>query len=276
MSTSDWGDWLPRAVAAAAPDGVALWYLGCNGFVLKNAEGDTVFIDPYLGIGDPPRTIRMVPVPFDPTDVESADAVMVTHEHSDHLHAPSQGPILARTGARCYAPAASMATIESEGWTAEWDIAAEQLTEVEPGDRIDLGGFTVHVRAAHDPDADAPVAYVLEYGGTTIFHGGDTKPNPGFEAIGEEFDIDLGIVAFGAVGNIYDREHEARSRTRWYCDENEVIEIANALSIERLLPSHWDMWKGMTVDPKVLHHHARSWPYPRDLEIVEIGDRVDL
>ncbi|MFW5949277.1 MAG: MBL fold metallo-hydrolase, partial [Halolamina sp.] len=28
MTTSDWGDWLPRAIDAADPDGVAVWYLG--------------------------------------------------------------------------------------------------------------------------------------------------------------------------------------------------------------------------------------------------------
>ena len=46
---SDWGDWLPRAVADATPDGVDLWYLGCNGFILKASDGTTLFIDPYCG-----------------------------------------------------------------------------------------------------------------------------------------------------------------------------------------------------------------------------------
>ncbi len=36
------------------------------------------------------------------------------------------------------------------------------------------------------------------------------------------------------------------------------------------------MWKGMTADPKVLHHHAKSFEAPRSLDLVEIGDRVDL
>jgi L-ascorbate 6-phosphate lactonase len=36
------------------------------------------------------------------------------------------------------------------------------------------------------------------------------------------------------------------------------------------------MWKGMTADPTGLHHHAASFAYPEHLEIVEIGDRVDL
>ncbi|PSP41637.1 MBL fold metallo-hydrolase, partial [Halobacteriales archaeon QH_10_70_21] len=87
---SDWGDWLPTAVADADPDGVRLWYLGCNGVTLKAADGTTVLIDPYLGTGDPPRTVRMIPVPFDPADVEAADAVLATHEHTDHVHGPSQ------------------------------------------------------------------------------------------------------------------------------------------------------------------------------------------
>lgn len=107
---SDWGDWLPRAVSEADPDGVRLWYLGCNGFVLKASDGTTVFIDPYLGLGDPPRTVRMIPVPFDPTDVVEADAVLATHEHTDHVHGPSQAPILEETDATFYGPSASVET----------------------------------------------------------------------------------------------------------------------------------------------------------------------
>jgi L-ascorbate 6-phosphate lactonase len=42
------------------------------------------------------------------------------------------------------------------------------------------------------------------------------------------------------------------------------------------VPSHWDMWRGLTADPKVLHHHAKSFEHPRRLELVEIGDRVEL
>jgi L-ascorbate 6-phosphate lactonase len=54
------------------------------------------------------------------------------------------------------------------------------------------------------------------------------------------------------------------------------VKAASDLQLDRLLPSHWDMWKGMTADPTVLHHHARSFEYPAALELVEIGDRVEL
>jgi L-ascorbate 6-phosphate lactonase len=276
MVHSDWGDWLPRAVADAAPDGVAIWYLGCNGFALTDGE-TTLFVDPYLGLGDPPRTVRMIPVPFDPTDVEAANAVLATHEHTDHVHGPSQAPILERTGATLHAPDDSLAVArEDERWTDEWNVNDDQFDEVAEGDTFGIGDFTIHVEDAHDPDATHPVSYAIEHPAGTFFHGGDTKPSETFERIGEEYDVDLAALAFGSVGRIPDKQTHEPARTRWYSDENGVVEIAAALRTERLLPTHWDMWKGLTADPTALHHHVGSFEHPYALEIVEIGDRVDL
>jgi L-ascorbate 6-phosphate lactonase len=275
VTVSDWGDWLVRAVEDADPDGVALWYLGCNGVVLKAADGTTVFVDPYLGTGDPPRTVRMIPVPFDPADVEAADAVFGTHEHSDHVHGPSQAPILAGTGADYYTTDAGHEVVAEEAWTEEWAVEDDQLHEVEAGDTVEVGSLTVHVEPANDPDAVHPVSYVFEHDAGTVVHGGDARPGE-FEAVGDAYDIDLGFLAFGSVGRILDRESGERVRTRWYNDENTVVECANALELERLVPTHWDMWKGLTADPTVLHSHARSFPYPESVEVVEVGDRVDL
>ncbi|WP_435349394.1 MBL fold metallo-hydrolase [Haloarchaeobius sp. HRN-SO-5] len=277
MTVSDWGDWLPRAVEDATPDGIALWYLGCNGFVLKASDGTTLFVDPYVGLGDPPRTVRMIPVPFDPADVTEADAVFATHEHTDHVHGPSQAPILAKTGASLYAPDDSLSVArDDENWPANYDVSDDQFHEVSEGATVSVGGFTVHVEAAHDPDATHPVSYVFEHDGRTVFHGGDTKPSDTFAALGDRYDVDLGILAFGTVGTIPDKETREPVRTKWYNDENQVIEAANDLQLDRLLPSHWDMWKGLTGDPTALHDHARSFEFPRRLEIVEIGDRVDV
>ncbi|MFB6352618.1 MAG: MBL fold metallo-hydrolase [Halobacteriales archaeon] len=273
---SDWGDWLPRDVEAADPDGVAVWYLGCNGFVLKAAEGTTLFIDPYLGTGDPPRTVRMIPVPFDPRDVARADAVLATHEHTDHVHGPSQAPILAGTDARFFGPDASVAATEEAGWIEQWDLDAEAFVTVAEGDTLDLGAFDVHVEPAHDPDAVHPVTYVVEHEAGTFLHAGDSKPGEALLDIGERYDVDLGVVAFGSTGMLPDKETGAPTFTKWYADEAEAVEAANQLRLTRLLPSHWDMWKGLTADPTALFGHARRRDYPRQLEIVEIGDRVDL
>ncbi|TYT61158.1 MBL fold metallo-hydrolase [Natrialba swarupiae] len=275
--TSDWGDWLVRDVEEASPEGVAVWYLGCNGFVLKGREGTTIYVDPYVGLGDPPRTVRMIPVPFDPEDVEEAEAVFATHEHTDHVHGPSQAPILENTGATFYGADDSLAVArEDEQWLEEWDLDADQFVELTEGDSLEVGEFTVHVEDAYDPDATHPLSYVFEHDAGTVFHGGDTKPSEEFERIGGEYDIDVGILAFGTVGRIPDKETGEPKRTRWYSDENQIVEAASDLQLNRLVPSHWDMWRGLTSDPKVLHHHAKSFEHPGRVDVVEIGDRIDL
>ena len=275
MIHSDWGDWLPRAVADADPEGVALWYLGCNGFVLKSVAGATVFVDPYLNTGDPPRTVRMIPVPFAPEDVESADAILATHEHSDHVDGPSQAPILAGTNARFYGPTASVGVTRDENWTDRWDVDPEQFATVDVGDSLSIADLEITVTHANDPDAEGPVGYVVEHDAGTFFHGGDARPGA-FERVGQEYDVDLAALAFGSEGMILDKETREPTRTRWYNDENQIVEAAAALRTDRLLPTHWDMWKGLTADPTALHDHVRSFVYPRTLDVVEIGDRVAL
>jgi L-ascorbate 6-phosphate lactonase len=277
MVDSDWGDWLPRAVADADPETVALWYLGCNGFAIKGSEGTVLWIDPYVGTGDPPRTVRMVPIPFDPADIDVADAVLATHEHTDHVHGPSQAPILANTDADLVAPDDSLAVArEEEEWTDEYAVSEAAFTEVTEGDELRIGEFTVHVVATHDPDATHPVGYVIEHDDGTVFHAGDSKPAPSFSDLSDRFDIDLGILAFGSAGTIPDKETGEPVRTKWYSDENEIAEAAADLGLDRLVPTHWDMWKGLTADPTALRDHVRSYESPDRLEIVEIGDRTDL
>lgn len=271
MVHATWDDWLVSEVEQATPDGVAVWYLGCNGFVLRSAT-TTLYVDPYFADGDPPDLVRMIPVPMDPADATDCDAVLVTHEHIDHMHPPSYGPLL-EDGGRLYAPRAAYDHPDYEGGLRVGD---DQRRVVTVGDTVEVGDFTVHVRGANDGDAIEPVSYVIEHDAGTFFHGGDSKPAEAFADVGTTFDIDLGVLAFGTVGNVRHSEDDAVRRTRWYMDENEVADAANALELDRLLPSHFDMWRGVAADPKVLHEHVASFEYPRVLEVVSIGDRVDL
>ena len=272
---SDWGDWLARAIAAADPEGVACWYLGCNGIALTSAGRTTVFIDPYLGTGDPPRTVRMIPVPFEPGDVQAADAVLATHEHTDHVHGPSQAPIVADTDASFYGPGASVDVVHEEEWVDRWGVAADDVEMIEEGDTFAVGDLEITVGPANDPDAEQPVSYVIEHDAGTFVHGGDARPGA-FGAIGEQFDVDVAVLAFGTVGMLPEKATGEPTETKWYNDENMLIEAAGELGVDRLVPTHWDMWRGLTADPTALHHHASSFEHPRELEIVEIGDRFDL
>lgn len=274
MPQSDWGDWLPNEIAATTPSSITLWYLGCNGVVLKAADGTTVFIDPYLGLGDPPRTVRMIPVPFTPSAVSRVDAVLITHEHTDHLHGPTQGPLVAGTDARIIAPAGCRERVTAE--FAEYPIDPDQFAFVRPGDETEVGTVNIAVEGAVDPDAEAPVSYLLSAAGKTVFHGGDARPSDQFRRIGGTYDIDTGFVAFGSPGMIPDKETGTVSRTKWYNDEAEAIEAARQLQLPRLIPTHWDMWKGLTADPTALVAHAKSFEYPERIDVLTIGDRRHL
>lgn len=271
MVQATWGEWFVRDdIEGATPDSVALWYLGCNGFVVRSAE-TTLYVDPYFGSGVPRYVTRMIPVPIDPTTVTACDAVLVTHEHVDHLHPPSFEPMLSAD----VSVHATEAAFENPEYDGEMPSESHRRT-VEPGESFAVGDFDVHVREAHDPDAVGAVSYVIEHESGTFFHPGDTKPSDVLREVGDEFDIDVGALAMGSTGNVYYPEDDEARETTWYMDEQQVIEAANALQLDRLLPTHYDMWKGVGADPTALHSHAASYEYPRVIEHVEIGDRVDV
>ena len=271
---STWEPWFVQShVEGADPDGLALWYLGCNGFVLRTSEV-TVYVDPYFGPGtDRGPTVRMIPVPMDPSWANLCDAVVVTHEHTDHFHPPSYEPLLdADTDeATLYA---SQGTFENPSYDGEVVLDGIDDEIVAAGESFDVGDLTFHARYGNDDSPSEPLAFVVEHESGTFFHGGDGTGGDSFRSVGEEFDIDLGALAFGTAGTYYPGGPD--DTRALYMDENEVIAAANQLELDRLIPTHWDMWNGFGGDPKCLHDHARTFEYPRVVEPAKIGDRLDV
>ncbi len=114
----------------------------------------------------------------DPAVLDRADAVLVTHEHVDHLDAPRLlAALQARPHLEVRAPQAVVAQL------AEAGAPAGRVHAVAPGDELDVVGFAVRVlggrHAVIHPDVPraANVAYLVE-GATTVLHPGDSFTPP--------------------------------------------------------------------------------------------------
>ncbi|HWO71335.1 MAG TPA: MBL fold metallo-hydrolase [Actinomycetota bacterium] len=174
-----------------------------------DGDGLTVYIDPW-GIRD---------------DDPPADVVFITHAHFDHF---SQEDLerVRKEGTRFLAP---------------HDVARElsgEVTPVAPGDSLEVRGIRVQVVPAYNvveerlefhPKANRWVGYVLELGGATYYHAGDTDHAPELSEVRAD-------VAFLPIGGTYTM------------DPVEAGGLARAISPQLAVPMHYGFVVGSPSD----------------------------
>jgi len=127
---------------------------------------------------DDERTIYIDPWGT-PEDAAPADAIVITHAHHDHF---------------CIEDIARLSTPTTK-LVAPHDVAAElrgDVTPVAPGESHEVGGLRLTTVPAYNtreealdfhPKAKRWVGYVLELGGRSYYHAGDTDHAPELDGV---------------------------------------------------------------------------------------------
>lgn len=163
----------PLPASPPPPDHApVLTYLGVAGWRL-DAGPHTLLIDPYVSrrnVGDDVETPLLPDLAAIETHTPArADLILVAHSHYDHLlDVPT---IAARTGALVVGTASTHHVLAAAG------IPASQVREVQGGETITTGPFTVRVlRGLHSltgqPAADIPAGIRLPLAASGYAEGG--------------------------------------------------------------------------------------------------------
>jgi len=191
---------------ARVPGGsVRLWWLGQAGFAFKTPAGKIVYLDPYLS--DAVERLhgfkRLSLSPIAAEEV-TADWVVLTHEHTDHLD-PDAVPVIARRNPACRfaAPEGCREGLEKAGVDlSRW--VRLQPSAVHPLPDHPLPDLVIHTAPAdHGDYAPSALALVLEFDGVRVLCPGDTSLRPGLFKPLYELRVDVALPCInGVFGNM--------------------------------------------------------------------------
>jgi len=239
--------------------GFRLWWLGQSGFILQ-WQGVHVLLDPYLsdsltekyGRTDKPH-VRMTELVIDPAQLCFADIVTSTHNHTDHLDAETLCPILAAN------PGVKLVIAEANrGFVANrLEIDAGAAIGLDDGASVEISGIRFSgVAAAHeelerDECGHAKyLGYILQFGGWTIYHSGDTVRYEGMSEKLRPFRIDVALLPINGraqerrvPGNLFGRD---------------AAKLARDIEAKLVIPCHFDMFEFNTASPDEFIHECEK------------------
>jgi L-ascorbate metabolism protein UlaG (beta-lactamase superfamily) len=254
---------------------VALAWLGQAGFAFR--AGDiTGLIDPFLS----PYEGRRYEATLDPASCRDVDVVLCTHEHLDHLDAAAMPAIAdASPSTTIVVPTPIVDMVTEAG------VSPDRVVGMQPDETMRLGSIGVRaVPAMHGVTVDDAygfgrelsgglvrfLGYVLDAGGTTVYHAGDTIRFDGMAEQLAPLEIDVALLPI----NGRDADREARGLVG-NLSEREAADVAIEIGAGALVPMHYDLFTGNLGDPaEVLR--ASDGPEPPVPLIVPVRDRPFL
>lgn len=242
---------------------LAFAFLGQVGIALRGPDG-VIYIDPYLTDygwllpdGGVHRLPRVYPPVLAPVDVHDATAVLITHDHADHFDPETIGgmrqrhpDLLVYGSYRCRdthpdTPLTVVPALEP------FTIGSARVTPV-PSAHSELNG---------SPRGYPCYGYVIEWNGVTVYHAGDTliygetpELPGGLLGVLGRWRIDVAFLP--ANGGDYFRIHREENAIEPNMSFREAVDLAAALDVRLLVPTHTDMFAFNTDNPAFLVDYA--------------------
>lgn len=231
-----------------APGQLAVYWLCQAGFAFKTSYNQLVYIDPYFS-DVVERLIgfkRMMSCPLAADDVP-ADLVVCTHEHLDHMDTDALPSLAKHSATRFAGPIECMKEFDKQG------IPADRCHLLEEGNAYRFGQTTVHaVYADHGELAPDALGIVLDFGGITVYHTGDTAHRPERFKAAVDFRPDILLPCInGAFGNM---------------DAIEAARTTQLAAPRVVIPTHFWMFVEQNGNPgQFLQHCAELAPQTKAL-----------
>lgn len=223
----------------APKNGVAIWWLGQNGYIFKTAEGTLLSTDMYLTNScahlycDSGLSLdRRVPILIPPEELD-VDIYACTHNHIDHTDPHTIRGLRNKDTTQFIGPHPSCGVYRAEGIESGRIVPAWPSCELQFRDLSIRGAFAL---PTDDTDLNH-MGYVFQFGahGPRIYMTGDTDYTD-LLASAAKHSPDLVITCInGGFNNL----------SHW-----EAAQLVGKIKPRAAIPCHYDMFPDNAVDPR--------------------------
>ncbi len=248
-----------------------VWWLAQSGFLIK-WHGKHLLLDPYLSNSlsikyehtDKPH-IRMSELVIDPAQLDFIDIVTSSHNHTDHLDADTLMPIIKNNpDIKFIIPEANREFVAER-----IKCAVDFPIGLNDGLSFEQSGFKITgVPAAHnqlernDKGECKFMGYVVQFGGYSIYHSGDTLWFDGLENLLKPYNLDIAFLPIN--GNKPERKVAGNLNAA------EAAQLGKAIGARLVIPHHYDLFAFNTEDPKCFEEECLK--YNVAYKVLEMGE----